>query len=178
MLIVLDGTDLITGLITEVSINRTVFGDPCLGQYGRPETRDHGNMPATTRGLLGQNDVADLESAVGLITGPLFGNVGEVPSQTLLTERTGPGRPGEIAGGEGLSPLVVSCEVVTARNESRAVRIGWGLNKPTVPIGLIVESPAVRLGVTDIRDVGVIPSAGRRVLRYSHFDLFSRLSSR
>ena len=86
MLVVLDRTDLATGLVTEVSVDRTVLCDPCLGQDSRTESGNHGNMSTTARGLLGQNDIADLESTVGLVTGPLVGDVREVASRTLLSE--------------------------------------------------------------------------------------------
>ena len=130
-------------------------------------------MTPTSRSGLGQDDISDLESAVGLVTSPGVRDVGKVALSTLLPKGPSPGRPGEIAGGEGLAPLVVSREVVAAGNESRTVGVGGRIDKPAVPVRSIVESPAIWLRVTDISDVGVVPGAGCCVLRYSHFDLSS-----
>ena len=178
MLVVLLGPDLLFSLVPHPTIVTSVLSDPCLGKNGRVETRYDGDVTFTTRGCLRQDDVANLESAIGLVAGPGIRDVGEVALSTLLPKRPGPGRPGEVAGSEGLTPLMVSREVVTARNKGRAIGVGRRIDEPAIPVRPVIEGPAVWLRVTDIRDVGVVPGAGCCVLRYSHFDLFSRWSSR
>ena len=174
VLVVLLGADLLLGLVAHPTVVGTILSDPCLGQNRGVEPRHYGDMTPSSRSGLGQDDVADFEPAVRFVTGPGIRDVGEVALSTLLPKGPGPGRPGKIPGGERLAPLVMSREVVTARNKSRAVGVGGRIDEPAVPIRPIIESPAIWLRVTDICDVGVVPGAGCCVLRYSHFDLFSR----
>ena len=107
MFVVLLGPDLLLSLVPHPTIVTSILGDPCLGQNCRIETRHNGNVPFTTRSRLGQDDIADLETAIGLVARPLVGDVGEVALSALLPKRPGPGRPREVASSEGLAPLVM-----------------------------------------------------------------------
>ena len=159
MVVVVYGPDLATGLVSDPAVDTSVLGDPRLGKNCRIEGRHYSDVPLTARGLLRQDDIADLEAAVGLVTSPGIRDVGEVTLSALVPQRPGPGRPGEVAGSEGLAPFVVSREVVAACDESRAVGIGGRIDEPAVPIGPIVEGPAIGLRVADIRNVGIVPGA-------------------
>ena len=91
VLVVLLGPDLLLGLVAHPTIVTSVLSDPCLGKSGRVETRYDGDVSFTTRGSLGQDDVADLESAIRLVAGPGIRDVGEVALSTLLPKRSCPG---------------------------------------------------------------------------------------
>ena len=178
VLVVKNRANLALGLIPHVTVGASVLSDPCLRKNRRIESSHHSDVSALAGRILLEDNIADLESAVGLVAGPGIRYVGKVALKTLIPKRPSPGRPWEVAGGEGLAPLVVRRKVVTASDESRTVGIGGRVDQPAVPVGPIVKGPAIGLRVADISNVGVVPGAGCCVLRYSHFDLFSRWSSR
>ena len=70
MLVVLLGPDLLLSLVPHPTIVTSVLGDPCLGEDSRVETGHYGDVAFTARSRLGQDDIADLESAIGLVTRP------------------------------------------------------------------------------------------------------------
>ena len=70
VVVVEDRANLPTSLVTSITVDGTVFRDPGLGEDRRASLSHDGHVTTASGSSLAQDDVANLETAVRLVTVP------------------------------------------------------------------------------------------------------------